>query len=64
MHGYLTLQLATAIQRTKVQLKQHLRINFTEETPDIEVLHVTQEPCNAIVACNTYFIAGYRPAQP
>ena len=64
MHGYLTLQLATAIQRTKVQLKQHLRINFTEETPDLEVLHVAQKLYNASVACNTYFVAGYRPAQP
>jgi transcriptional regulator with PAS, ATPase and Fis domain len=27
----------------------------TEDTPDVEVLHVAQKSCNASVACNTPF---------
>jgi len=29
--------------------------NLTEDTPNVEVLHVTQKSCNASVACNTPF---------
>ena len=40
------------------EVKQH---HGRGEDP-VEVLHVTQRSCNASVACNTRFLAGYRPA--
>ena len=36
--------------------------DITKDTPDVEVLHVTQKSRNASVACNTSFLAGDRPA--
>ena len=39
------------------KIKRH---NPTKDTPDVEVLHVTQKSCNASVACNTHFPVSYR----
>ncbi|MGA2940268.1 MAG: DedA family protein [Syntrophobacteraceae bacterium] len=34
---------------------------ITEDSPNVEVLHVIQKACNASVACNTFFLADSRP---